>query len=85
VGSVEPQVHRQRLNVPGTLRQDGKLVWCAQQRPTVRTDVIAFSDRVSEAPHSSPRIVVIDNAAIHTGDGMDSKRQEWAAQGLYRY
>lgn len=67
------------------LRQDGKLVWCTQQRPTVRTDVIAFLDRLSEAPHASPRIVVIDNAAIPKGQAMNSKRQQWAAQGLYLY
>jgi transposase len=51
----------------------------------VRNDVIAFFDRMSEAHHSCPRIVVIDNAAIHKGKAMDSKRQQWAAQGLYLY
>jgi transposase len=85
VRSVEPQAHRQRVNVLGALRQDGKLVWCTQQRPTLRNDVIAFCDRLSEAPHSSPRTAVIDHAAFHKGDAMDSKRQEWAAQGLYLY
>jgi hypothetical protein len=85
VRSVEPQAHRQRVNVLGALRQDGKLVWCTQQRPTVRDDVIAFFDRMSGAPHSSPRIVGIDNAAIHKGEAMDSIRRQWAAQGLYLY
>ncbi|MET0961757.1 MAG: IS630 family transposase [Noviherbaspirillum sp.] len=86
VHSVEPEAHRERVNVLGALRQDGKLVWCStQKRPTVRTDVIAFLDRLSEAPHSSPRIVVIDNAAIHKGEAMNSKRRQWAAQGLYLY
>jgi hypothetical protein len=82
---VEPQAHRQRVNVLGPLRQDGKLVWSTQQRPTVRDDVIAFFDRMSGVPHSSPRIVVIDNAAIHKGEAMESKRRQWAAQGLYLY
>jgi transposase len=85
VRSVEPQAHRQRVNVLGALRQDGKLVWSTQQRPTVRTDVIAFLDCLSKSPHSSPRIVVIDNAAIHKGEIMDSKRREWATQELYLY
>jgi transposase len=85
VRSVEPQAHRQRVNVLGALRQDGKLVWYTQQRPTVRNDVIAFLDRMTQAPHSNPRIVVIDNAALHKGEAMDSKRQQWAAQGLYLY
>jgi hypothetical protein len=67
--------------VLGALRQDGKLVWCTQQRPTVRDDVIAFFDRMSVAPHSSPRI-----AAIHKGEAiMDSKRRQWAGQRLYLY
>ena len=69
----------------GALRSDGKLVWCTQQRPTVRDDVIAFLDHISATPHSKPRIVVIDNAAIHKGEAMDSKRRQWAAQGLYLY
>jgi transposase len=29
--------------------------------------------------------VVIDNASIHKGEAMDSKRRRWAAQGLYLY
>ncbi|WP_194711800.1 transposase [Noviherbaspirillum soli] len=40
VRSVKPRAHRQRVNVPGVLRQDGKPVSCTQQRPTVRNDVI---------------------------------------------
>ena len=51
----------------------------------MRTDGTAFLDRLGKAPQVSPRIVVIDNAAIHKGEAMDSKRQEWAAQGLYLY
>ena len=85
VCSADPQSHRQRVNVLGALRQDGKLVWCTQQQSTVRNDVIAFLDRMSEASHSSPRIVVIGNAAIHKGEATDSKRRQWAAQGLYLY
>jgi hypothetical protein len=85
VRSVEPQSDRQRVNVLGALRQDGKLVWCAQQRPTVRDHVIASFDRLSEASHSNPRIMVIDNAAIHKSEAMESKRQQWAAQGLHLY
>ena len=69
----------------GALRQDGKFVWCTQQRPTVRDDVIAFFDRMSVTPHSRSRIVVIDNAAIHKGEAIDNKRRQWAAQGLHLY
>lgn len=82
---VEPQGHRQRVNVLGVLRQDGQLRWETQQRPTVRDDVIAFFDRLSEQPHSVPRIVVIDNARIHKGDIMERKRRQWARHGLYLY
>lgn len=40
---------------------------------------------MSQAPHSRPRIVVIDNAAIHKGETMQSKRRQWPAHGLYLY
>jgi transposase len=82
---VEPQSHNQRVNVLGALRHDGKLIWDSQQRPTARNDVIAFFDRLSEQPHSVPCIVVLDNAGIHKGEIMESKRLEWARRGLYLY
>ena len=83
--AVEPQAHRQRVNVLGVLRHGGELVWATQQRPTVRDDVIAFFDQIARQPHSVPRIVVLDNAAIHKGDIMESKRRQWAKQGLHLY
>jgi hypothetical protein len=82
---VEPQAHQQRVNVLGALNQDGKLLWVAKQRPIIRDDVIAFFDRLSEQPHPVPCIVVIDNAGIHKGDVMQSKREQWATRGLYLY
>jgi transposase/transposase-like protein len=82
---VEPQSHNQRVNVLRALRHDGKLIWDSQQRPTARNDVIAFFDRLSEQPHSVPCIVVLDNAGIHKGEIMESKRLEWAKRGLYLY
>ena len=82
---VEPQSHRQRVNVLGALRHDGKLIWCAQQKSTVRDDVMAFFDRLADMPHKVPRLVVIDNAAIHKGDAMEKKRRQWAKKGLYLY
>jgi transposase len=51
----------------------------------VRDDVIAFFDQIAGQPHSVPRIVVLDNAAIHKGDVMESKRRQWARQGLHLY
>ncbi|MDQ1923398.1 transposase, partial [Massilia pseudoviolaceinigra] len=82
---MEPQAHRQRVNVLGALRHGGELVWTTQQRPTVRDDVIAFFNQIAGHPHSVPRIVVLDNAAIHKGDVMESKRRKWARQGLQLY
>ena len=32
-----------------------------------------------------PRLVVLDNAAIHKGDAMERKRRQWAKKGLYLY
>lgn len=83
--SVEPLAHRQRVNVLGALRQDGRLIWATLQKPTTRNDVIAFFDQIAAQPHSVPRIVVLDNAGIHKGDAMDKKRRQWAKQGLYLY
>lgn len=40
--AVEPLAHRQRINVIGALRHDGRFIWTTQQRPTTREDVIAF-------------------------------------------
>lgn len=83
--AVEPLAHRQRVNVLGALRHDGELVWNTQQRPTTREDVIAFFDRIADQPHSVPRIVVLDNAAIHKGNVMQKHRRRWAKKGLCLY
>lgn len=83
--SVEPLAHRQRGNVLGALRHDGQLIWKTQQRPTRREDVIAFFDQVADQPHSVPRIVSLDNAAIHKGEAMGKKQRRWARQGLHLY
>jgi transposase len=82
---VEPQSHQQRVNVLGALRHDGELISVTQQRSTSRDDVIAFFDHLAERSHPVPCIVVIDNAAIHKGEVMENKRQEWANHGLYLY
>lgn len=82
---VQLQSHKQRVNVLGALRHDGKLIWNSQQRTTVRDDVIAFFDRLSEQPHSVPCIVLLDNAKIHKGEEMENKRLEWASRNLYLY
>lgn len=73
---VEPQAHRERVNVLGALRHDGTLLWATQQRPTVRDDVIAFFDGIAAQPHDVPRIVILNNAAIHKGDVMEDNRWE---------
>ena len=83
--SVAPLAHRQRVNVLGALRHDGQLIWTTQQRPTKREDVIAFFDQIADQPHSVPRIVLLDNAAIHKGEAMEKKRRRWARQGLHLY
>lgn len=82
---VTPEPHRQRINVLGALRATGGLIWRALQKSTVRDDVIAFFDQLAEQPHTAPRIVVLDNAAIHKGDAMEKKRRQWAKKRLYLY
>lgn len=83
--AVEPVAHRQRVNVLGALQHNGALIWAAQQRPTKRDDVVAFFDQIASQPHEVPRIIVLDNAAIHKGDVMERNRRRWAKQGLYLY
>jgi transposase len=83
--SVGPLAHRQRVNVLGALRRDGQSIWTAQQRTTRRDNVIAFFDQIADQPHSVPRIVLLDNAAIHKGEAMEKKRRRWARQGLHLY
>ena len=46
---------------------------------------MAFFDTVADLPHKVPRLVILDNAAIHKGDTMERKRREWAKKGLYLY
>jgi len=82
---VEPQSHRQRVNILGALHHCGKLIWATLRRSTKREDVIAFFDALADRPHSVPRIVVLDNAAIHKGEVMEKKRKEWAKKGLYLF
>lgn len=60
-------------------------IWTTQQRPTRCEDVIAFFDRIAAQPHSVPRIVLLDNAAIHKGEAMEKKRRRSARQGLHLY
>jgi transposase len=83
--SVEPLAHRQRVNVLGALRHDGQLIWTTQQRPTRCEDVIAFFDQIANQAHSVPRIVLLDNAAMHKGEDMEKHRRRWARQGLHLY
>lgn len=71
--------------VLGALRYDGELIWTAQQRSTSRDHVINFFDRIAAQPHDVPRIIILDNAAIHKGDVMEKKRGAWAKQGFHLY
>lgn len=82
---MAPLAHRQRVNVLGALRHDGQLIWTTQQRPSRREDVIAFFDQIADPPHSVPRVVLLDNAAIHKGEAMEKRRRRWTRQGLHLY
>ena len=82
---AESGSHNQRGNVLGARRQDNELIWCAQQKRTVRDDVIAFFDQIAEQTHPVPCIVLLDNARIHKGDVMEEKRRQWERKGFYLY
>lgn len=79
---MEPQPHRQRVNVLGALDQNHTLVWSAVERPTRQEDVIAFFDRLSTQVRTLPHIVVLDNAGIHRSKAVERCRRRWARQGL---
>lgn len=79
---MEPQPHRQRVNVLGALDQNHTLVWSAVKRPTRQEDVIAFFDRLSTQVRTLPHIVVLDNAGIHRSKAVERCRRRWARQGL---
>ena len=80
--AIEPQPHRQRVNVLGALDQDKVLVWTAVERPTRQEDVIAFFDQLSAQIGMQPHIVVLDNAGIHRSKAVEACRRRWARQGL---
>lgn len=82
---MEPAIVPAVDNVLGALHQYGKLVWSTLQRPTVRDDVIAFFEHIAGRPNSVPRIVILDNAAIHKGDAMVRKRRQLDKRELYLY
>ncbi|WP_020652331.1 transposase, partial [Massilia niastensis] len=42
-------------------------------------------DQIADQPHAVPRIVLLDNAAIHKGEAMEKRRWHWARQGLHLY
>ncbi|MES2264107.1 MAG: IS630 family transposase [Pseudomonadota bacterium] len=77
--------HEQRVNVLGALRHDRSLVWHMHDKRTTREDVMAFLDELANQAHSVPRILVLDNAAIHKGEPMRERRQQWERQDLYLY
>lgn len=78
--------HQQRVNVLGAMFHHGRsVIWHVHEKRMVRANVIAFLDELADQPHTLPRIVVLDNAAIHKGDVMKEKRRQWEKQDLYLY
>lgn len=82
---AEAGVHRQRVNVLGTLGHDGKLTWAIKEQHTVRDDVISFFGGIAELPRSVPCIVLFDKAYIHHGETMEQKPEQWQRRSSYLY
>ena len=80
--AIEPQPHRQRVNVLGALDQNHSLIWTTVEKPAREGDVIAFFDRLSAQVGTQPHIVVLDNAGIHRSKAVERARRRWARQGL---
>jgi len=47
-------------------------------------DVVAFLSALGETLEK-PRVVIVDNASIHTAHKVMDKQPEWAEKGLYVY
>lgn len=80
--AIEPQPHRQRVNVLGALDQDHHLIWTTEERPTRQYDVIAFFDRLSQQVGTLPLIVVLDHTGIHRAKAVERCRRRWARHVL---
>jgi transposase len=77
-------VCRRRVNAPAACRPDGprpRLDWWAAARTWTSEDVIAF---LKELPASRrPRVVVLDNAGLHTSKAVKAARPALAKLGIY--
>lgn len=80
--AIEPQPHRERINVLGALDERGQLTWSTIARPTRQDDVITFLDQLSTQVGTLPHIVVLDNAGIPRSKAVERCRRRWARQGL---
>lgn len=82
---MEPLSHGDRANVLDALRNDHKLYWRTQRRPTVRDDLIGFFDDLAAQEYTLPRIVVLDSTSFHKGQQIEKCQRKWMAQGLFLY
>jgi hypothetical protein len=77
---------RRRVNVLAAYRPDGprpRLDWWAAARTWTTEDVIAFLRELP--PARVPRVVVLDNAGLHTSKAMRAARRQLAEEGIYLY
>jgi putative transposase len=77
---------RRRVNVLAAYRPDGprpRLDWWAAARTWTSADLLAF---LQELPASGvPRVVVLDNAGLHTSTIVRAARPALARLGIYLY
>jgi transposase len=75
---------RRRVNVLAAYRPDGpRLDWWAAARTWTSADLLAF---LHELPASGvPRVVVLDNAGLHTSNVVRAARSGLARLGIYLY
>ncbi|HIE01212.1 MAG TPA: IS630 family transposase [Thiotrichaceae bacterium] len=78
-----PSSPSQRLNVLGFLTQDNKFEsFCFEC--SVDTDiVIATLDKFIPNKSSKKRVIILDNASIHTSYKFIDKIEQWEKQGLF--
>jgi len=77
---------RRRVNVLAVYRPDGprpRLDWWAAARTWTSADLVAFLRELP--PAGVPRVVVLDNAGLHTSKVVRAARPELARRGIYLY
>jgi transposase len=75
---------RLRLNVPGFLSRQGKLVYqTTSESVTTETVIAAFDHFIAQKAPDAFAVVMLDNASMHRSAAFQRKRLEWLDQRVH--